>query len=116
MAKRKPLRNLRTQAFQQQNGRCFYCNQPMWLESHNELTSRFNVTPRQARCLQCTGEHLTPFSQGGPCDRSNIVAACHYCNRARHWRVKNPRSAPAFKEHVRRRIRKGKWFAPLSSV
>lgn len=63
MPKRKSLRKPRTQAFEQQNGRCFYCNQPMWLESHNELTSHFNVTSRQARHLQCTGEHLTPLSQ-----------------------------------------------------
>ncbi|WP_082877700.1 HNH endonuclease [Methylomonas koyamae] len=58
--------------------------------------------------LKCTGEHLQAHSEGGKADRTNIVAACAYCNRLRHQR-KEPPTPECYKALVNRRLSQGKW-------
>lgn len=58
------LRSLRRRACREQDGRCFYCLQPM---THD-----------------VTAEHLVARMDGGKDTRGNIVAACRRCNESRH--------------------------------
>lgn len=83
---RQSLKNSRKRAFKAQHGACYYCSQPMWTNSADELTARYPISSKQARWLQCTGEHLMPLSEGGSRAQANIVAACWYCNIGRHKR------------------------------
>ncbi|MDN4590254.1 hypothetical protein DBA29_17325 [Xenophilus aerolatus] len=50
----------------EQRGLCIYCCRPMGRDA--------------------TAEHLRPRCSGGTDRRSNIAAACHACNQARHSR------------------------------
>ncbi|MEY8095817.1 HNH endonuclease [Falsihalocynthiibacter sp. S25ZX9] len=59
--------------------------------------------------LRCTAEHLLPRSEGGGNAAENIVAACWYCNTARHRR-KYPPSPEAHRTRVRRRMAAGRWL------
>ena len=102
------LKNPRTRAFHAQGGRCYYCKQPMWAESPDELTSQYSITRKQARLLQCTGEHLEPHSMGGSARADNIVAACRYCNEQRHRRKTVP-SPGDFCTFVISRLAKDRW-------
>lgn len=113
--KRKSLQAPREAAFQRQHGYCYYCEQPMWRDTPDELTSRFDITPKQAARLQCTGEHLAAHSKGGSCNQSNIVAACLHCNNTHHH-AKQAKAPPAYRAHVQKRLGAGKWFAPLRSA
>ncbi len=108
--KRKSLKKPRTIAHFHQNGRCYYCNKPMWIKNPSEINNKCKITPKQARLLQCTGEHLVSHSDGGNISSSSIVAACWFCNQSRHGRVK-PISAEEFKLYVSKRINSGKWFS-----
>ncbi|WP_414462379.1 HNH endonuclease [Hyphomicrobium sp. DY-1] len=63
----------RTELFQEQDGLCFYCTEPML-----QLPFRLPRSP-----LDATLEHLTPFSEGGRRGFPNEVAACHGCNTQR---------------------------------
>lgn len=109
---RKSLVTPRITAFHAQNGFCCYCHKPMCLENYPEFAIRYKISIRQARLFQCTGEHLVPFSEGGDSSRSNITAACLYCNRARHRRSKkmNPEK---FHRHVQQRIEQGRWNSSM---
>ena len=80
------IKNLRLQAFQHQDGRCWYCNVHMWLSTPAELPG---IPKRAARLLQCTAEHLIAQRDGGQDLANNVVAACAHCNHTRHKR-KNP--------------------------
>ncbi|MFV8816670.1 HNH endonuclease [Haliea sp. E17] len=80
----------------------------MWRESPEELTSKYRISQKKCLALKCTGEHLVPFSQGGPCTGTNIVAACEFCNRHRHRRP-GEISWQDFKALVTKRVRQGKW-------
>ncbi|WOB27738.1 MULTISPECIES: HNH endonuclease [Xanthomonas] len=105
------LQFLRTLAFHAQQGRCCYCEQPMWLTSPTEL----KLSHRSARRDQCTAEHLTAQQDGGKDTRGNIAAACWTCNQRRHRRKK--RLTPeAFKALVRRRVAAGKWWPSTDST
>jgi len=109
MAKpRKSLVKPRTSAFINQNGLCYYCNQPMWLKRTDELTVKYTLTPGQARQLQCTGEHLLSHKDGGSVSPNNIVAACRFCNNRRHRRIK-PVDPEMHRVRVRSRIGRGRW-------
>jgi hypothetical protein len=105
---RNSLKKPRSHAFSSQRGRCYYCRQPMWQKQPEELTSKFPLTYGQAKMLRCTGEHLVAHGEGGSCKRKNIVAACHYCNQHRHRR-KAPLSPEQFGNHVRLRLKCGRW-------
>ena len=78
------IKSHRETAYFAQHGRCYYCTAPMWLYVPEELTEPLGVKPGQAMRLQCTAEHLVARSDGGPDTVVNIVAACLYCNQARH--------------------------------
>ncbi len=106
--RRPPLKKVRSQAFRAQGGVCYYCNQPMWMKSEQELTSRYPITAKQAKLLQCTGEHLVAYSEGGNSRHMNIAAACLYCNRNRH-RGKKSFTPDRFQQLARRRLSKGAW-------
>lgn len=106
--RRLPLKNPRTRAFKAQGGKCYYCNQPMWMKSEQELTSRYPITAKQAKLLKCTGEHLEPHSEGGSSSQMNIVAACWFCNTKRHARKTAP-TPDLYKLMVTRRLFKGAW-------
>ena len=109
MAKaRKSLSILRKLSFSHQKGRCYYCNQPMWKSDPIEFSKKYEITIKQAKQLQCTGEHLIAHSKGGPATRENIVAACVYCNRKRHQRD-NEISPVEYKSLIAKRLQKGCW-------
>ncbi|WNB74565.1 HNH endonuclease [Methylomonas koyamae] len=105
---RKSLVTPRLIAFNRQAGRCFYCEQPMWMNNLDEFASSHRLKPSQAMHLKCTGEHLQAHSEGGKADRTNIVAVCAYCNRLRHQR-KEPPTPEGYKALVNRRLSQGKW-------
>ncbi|WP_343204303.1 HNH endonuclease [Xanthomonas sp. JAI131] len=107
----KLLKTLRTQAFQAQNGRCYYCGAPMWLSSPDELDLR----PRSARPYQCTAEHLLARRDGGKDTAGNVVAACYLCNLRRHKRPAPAPSAQAYRALVLRRVAMGRWW-PTSLI
>ncbi len=98
----------RNRSYACQDGCCFYCGLPMWLEDRVKFASTFQLTPRQINPLQCTGEHLIARRDGGDESEANIAAACLHCNRLRHAR-KNPPSASDYKLLVQKQVRKGRW-------
>lgn len=93
----RSLRRFRAAAFVRQHGRCYYCKKPMWLHDPAAFGAEHGVTPRQARQLRCTAEHLRARQDGGRDTRDNIVAAHLACNRGRHRR-KVPPSPERWKE------------------
>lgn len=98
-------------AFARQGGRCFYCNSPMWVTGQTEFAAKYRITGKQARQFQCTGEHLRERQSGGDDSVANVVAACRFCNLARHRH--RPAHAPdprAFKQRVQQRVADGRWF------
>lgn len=90
-----------------QGGRCYYCDLPMW---EAELCAVPGT--RRAKALRCTAEHLQPRSEGGADGSDNIVAACQFCNAARH-KCNPPRQPEAHRAHVRKRMRQGRWLSAL---
>lgn len=105
---RKSPKNPRTKSFHQQNGRCYYCDQPMWVADLTEFVIKYKITLGQAKGLQCTGEHLIAHSDGGTCKQDNIVAACLCCNQGRHRRKINL-NPKQFKSLIQRRMNQGRW-------
>jgi 5-methylcytosine-specific restriction endonuclease McrA len=100
----------RANAFARQNGQCFYCSSPMWLADHVAFATRYRITKHQALLFRCTGEHLQERQSGGNDSASNVVAACHFCNRTRHHF--RPTKAPTpveYKRHVEKQMSKGRW-------
>lgn len=98
----------RTQAFNAQNGRCYYCDQPMWNKSPSEL-EKYGLRQRTAKPLRCTAEHLLAKQDGGRDEEDNIVAACLLCNMRRHKRKTTP-APEAYRTFVQRLMAKGKWY------
>lgn len=70
----------RLAAFKNQVGRCFYCGSPMWKGNPEKFASQHNITKKYATRFQCTAEHLVARCDGGKNQKSNIVAACNFCN------------------------------------
>jgi 5-methylcytosine-specific restriction endonuclease McrA len=106
--KRIPLKIPRTKAFIKQNGLCYYCHLPMWNISTKELSIKFKVSKKNLSNFKCTGEHLTPHSEGGSANQSNIVAACWFCNSKRHQRKTIPNDEE-YHRFVQKRVHLGKW-------
>lgn len=98
----------RTHAFANQSGRCFYCGISMWADNPQEFANQHGITQGQAKRFQCTGEHLVARQEGGSSARSNIVAACRFCNEVRHRR-KKPLSPDRYMLLVRKRMKLGRW-------
>lgn len=103
---RKIIKTLRTQSFRAQRGRCYYCGQLMWLRNPDEL----GLGTKAGRPWQCTAEHLIAQQDGGRHIPGNIVAAHAICNQRRHKRSGRAPDAVAFRDHIRRRMTKGKWL------
>lgn len=78
------LRQLRRQAYSNQNCQCFYCQLLIWEQGGKQLAKKLGIPIRLAKYLRCTAEHLRPQADGGPDTAENIVAACNWCNQQRH--------------------------------
>jgi hypothetical protein len=107
---RNALQRIRYQAFQRQNGRCYYCRYPIWEDSPINFLHRYGLSTRQASQLRSTAEHLFPRSIGGASTCANIVAACAFCNRTRH-RCKRPLKSGAYRRRVQQRAQDGSWHS-----
>lgn len=87
------LRENRVHAYNRQNGRCFYCQWPMWeraFEPEDHAMTRINAVRSHKgnpvanlQSFECTAEHLERRADGGGDTNANIVAACLDCNSAR---------------------------------
>lgn len=104
------LKKIRERAFESQEGKCFYCEFPMWLADPSTHPLWTPTLEGPLRRLQCTAEHKQARMDGGSDARLNVVAACRFCNMARHRRPQ-PLSARRFKMLVDSRIRQGKWHS-----
>ena len=104
----KTLIKIRLKSFNLQQGRCVYCELPMWLDDPKAFAKKYKITTKQAKLFQCTAEHLKAKQDGGKDRESNIVAACHYCNQKRHSR-NSPKDPITYKQYVTNRLEKGKW-------
>lgn len=103
--KYSPLKTLRLKAFQQQQGRCWYCGLPMWFHSPDELPG---LPSTLAKHVQCTAEHLTARCDGGADTADNIVAACARCNHTRH-KLSVPPQPLQYKGIVQKSMANGHW-------
>ena len=106
------LRNKRAAAFNRQNGLCFYCDHPIWLEDPFTFSIVHGITVKQARSFQCTAEHLVAQCDGGDHSEKNIAAACWCCNQRRHKR-KDPPDPGNYQRLVRQRLERNKWHVKL---
>lgn len=104
------LVRVRQLAANRQRFRCYYCALPIWSDSPEVFISKYGLTKAQAQQLRCTAEHLHPKSLGGANSKSNIVAACWYCNHKRHARPQ-PFDPSVYRRFVQQRISKGRWLA-----
>ena len=102
------LKNLKIQAARQQGWRCFYCRLPMWNGGPERYIAHYGISPGLAKRFQCTAEHVQARCDGGKDVASNIVAACRFCNAARH-KAKRPADAVTHASMVRSRLAKGRW-------
>ena len=102
------LKSLRKNAHRAQGGRCYYCALPIWEEGSSRFASAHQLSLKQARLLKSTGEHLKAHAESGKANRSNIAAACTYCNSHRH-RMKQPLRPERYKRYVHRKMAKGGW-------
>ena len=107
----QPIKSKRLRAYNSQHGKCYYCGIRMWLDDPHEVRQNRRVPLRALSQMRCTAEHLHARSDGGSDKRSNIVAACLFCNRNRH-RMKRPMDAAKYREFVKKRIRKKRWYMP----
>ena len=92
------LNKSRLKAFIVQQGRCIYCELPMWLDHTDAFAKKYKITIKGAALFKCTAEHLLAKQYGGKDVESNIVAACQFCNQRRHKCIK-PEDPIAYKHH-----------------
>ena len=102
----------RHQAFLNQSERCYYCGFAMWEANPEAFAAKLKISLAQASRCQCTAEHLKARQDGGSDSKSNIVAACAYCNRGRH-KIKNAPSPEAMRRYVEKRLANGLWNAAI---
>ncbi len=104
------LAKSRSYAYYRQEGRCFYCDYPMWVNSALRYAKFYGCTITQAQHMKCTAEHLLAKQDGGKDHGWNISAACKLCNQRRHRR--NDHLSPnAYRELVQRKLKKGTWHS-----
>jgi len=101
----------RHSAYLAQQGRCCYCDLPMWEGDLESFCRAHDIKPSQARSLQCTAEHLLARQDGGRDTADNIAAACRWCNQGRHRRKRAP-EPPVYRHLVNKRLRAGRWHPP----
>lgn len=98
----------RAKAFYRQEGRCYYCDYPMYVTSPQKYAQLYGCSRRQALQMQCTAEHLVAKCEGGSNRASNIAAACKRCNVRRHQgKVALP--PQAYRELVQSKVMEGRW-------
>jgi hypothetical protein len=102
------IKNILRTHFVLQGGKCHYCQQPMWLDNLEAFARKYRISNAQARFLQATAEHLKAKCEGGKNSKSNLVAACHFCNSKRH-QAKSPLVPEMYLNEVRKRLARGKW-------
>ncbi len=102
------IRRLRQQAYNHQNGLCYYCQFPMWTVSCSEFAQVHSLSLGAASQFQCSAEHLVPVAQGGRNTSDNIVATCIFCNRTRH-KSRVARTPEEFADLVRKRVAARRW-------
>lgn len=79
------LTHSRSAAYLAQGGYCCYCCLPMPEPGQHEATAaRLGLSPKIARAIECTAEHLHAKGEGGTEGQANIVAAHRVCNERRH--------------------------------
>ncbi len=105
------IKIIRSTAYTRQAGTCFYCKMPMWTDNPQQFALKYGISLKQAERYQCTAEHLQACQNGGGDSQANIVAACKFCNQARHKRKIAP-TPEAYKQMVQRRVRQRKWHHP----
>jgi len=104
------LKKLRHQAFIRQNCRCFYCTLPIWEGDPTEFLARHGISPRKAKYLRCTAEHLVAQQDGGGETIQNVAAACLWCNQMRHLKRQDGAPNPEkYKNRVTQLIAKRRW-------
>ncbi|RWX64899.1 HNH endonuclease [Mesorhizobium sp. M4B.F.Ca.ET.089.01.1.1] len=111
MCKSKKLARIRTRLACNQDGRCFYCEFPMWDRDPTGFSERYNIPVGSLDRFRCTVEHLNPRMNGGKDNLDNLVAACRFCNQNRH-KMKEVPSPFAFRQHVQKRVKAGRWHPP----
>lgn len=110
------LCTLRRRAFEQQRGFCHYCGLPMWEADEAAFAARLGLSARLTRLLRSTAEHLVARCDGGRNERSNIVAACHWCNQRRHrGRQANAPTAEAYRHRIKHRMAAGRWHPAMTA-
>ncbi len=87
------IRAKRVHSYNRQNGRCIYCQWPMWeraFEPQADALRRINAVRSHKldeianlESFECTVEHLDRIVDGGTDAAANIVAACRDCNSSR---------------------------------
>jgi hypothetical protein len=111
----RQLRQLRQQAYEKQKPRCYYCSFPMWDTDDEGFSRAHAVPPRIAKYLKCTAEHLIARQDSGRDTADNIVAACLWCNKMRHYRREHQApDAATYSSKVSRLISMGRWH-PLAT-
>lgn len=114
-AKKRP--QLRRQAFEKQNCRCFYCQLPMWEANQEQFAIEHGIPVRLTKHLKCTAEHLVAQQDKGRDTLENIAAACQWCNRLRHKGRPDKAPDPAtYKSWVRKMVQQGKWHPVAASL
>ena len=111
----KQLRQVRQQAFERQNRCCYYCKFPIWEEDSKHFALTYAIAPRFTKYLKCTAEHLTARQDKGLDTAANVVAACAWCNKMRHFRREFKAPDPStYGLQVSRLISMGRWH-PLAA-
>ncbi|MBL8385063.1 MAG: HNH endonuclease [Burkholderiales bacterium] len=111
----KQFKRSRAHAFHRQNRRCYYCGKLMWLRRPRRFAEETGLPPNEVCLYKCTGEHFKPRSQGGTCSRTNIAAACRFCNQARHS-LRDPPPPKLYREIVRHLSARGEWHRATALV
>lgn len=109
------IQKFRRHALSIQQGRCFYCDLPIWERDGKALLHRLGVPRKLARYLRCTAEHLQARQDGGRDIPENIVAACFWCNHQRHAGGHGPAPCPeTYRAKVRRHIERHEWHPVIT--
>ena len=110
-------RTLRRRAFQAQQCKCFYCQYPMWTDDPEAFARREGMPFKLAKYLRCTAEHLLARQNSGEDTQENIVAACFWCNQARHrGRQHRAPDWASYKAKVEKLISRGRWHPVAASA
>lgn len=78
MAKTSTKRNTTRYHFEQQDGKCYYCQDEVFLSWTVDDEYR-----EENRYRMATFDHIKPASKGGTWRRDNGVCACRLCNEVR---------------------------------